>query len=159
MITRANINTKQKKCRTRQHCIEKLKAAKWTLINNQSFFDLVPCLCLCYKALGVKGSSTSNTLQIRLRFPYFPSAGSQRHLFDHHRWPICLHFSAALQLLSAAREPLCGWHRAARRHEVGDNGIFTVIGTQLQTSFLVLSRSVLFQQLSDVPAILELFQQ
>lgn len=101
------------------------------------------------------GSHIANDLQIELRFSYFLSAGSQWHLRDHHRWPICLHF--ALELLNTVREPLCGWHRAAHRHRVGGNGIFAVIGTQLQTSFLVLSRSLSYSSsrslfLSKVPA-------
>lgn len=90
------------------------------------------------------GSSTSCSLQTELRFSHFLSAGSQWHLRDRRHWPICLSIRGALELLNTVGEPLCGWHRAAHRHRVGGNGIFTVIGTQLRTSFLVLSFSFLF---------------
>lgn len=69
----------------------------------------------------------STSCNSELRFSYFLSAGSQWHLRDHHRRPICLHFRGALELLNTVGEPLCGWHRAAHRHGVGGNGIFTVI--------------------------------
>lgn len=68
------------------------------------------------------GSSSSNGLQIELRLSCSLSAGSQWHLRDHQRWPICLCFAPAL--LNTVGEPLCGRYRAAHRHRVGSNRDF-----------------------------------
>lgn len=84
------------------------------------------------------GSSTSNSLQVKVRFSYFLSAGSQWQLRDRHRWPICLRFTGARELLNTVGEPLCAWHWAVHRHRRNCNGIFTVIRTQVWTSFLLL---------------------
>lgn len=102
-------------------------------VNRWSFIDLILCLCVpvwvSRRAVHERthpqpppGSSTSNILQIELRFSDFLAAGSQWLLRERHRWPICLHF--APELLNTAGELLCGWHRAAHRHTVGCNGHF-----------------------------------
>lgn len=87
-------------------------------------------------------ATSTISLHTKPRFAYFPSAGSQWHLRDDHRYPICLRFRGVLKLLNTVGEPWCTQHWAAHRHEVGGNGIFTVMGTQLQTSFLILGPSL-----------------
>lgn len=71
----------------------------------------------------------SSVFHIEPRVVSFCSAGSHSGISCTWsiRWPICLCFRGALKWLTQSESLYCAWHRAAHRHRVGGNGIFTVM--------------------------------